>query len=458
MRTVAPATEQQTALEAPARREFPPTRHPHLYTSEEIDAVQRERLTGDLRRDAATLEAILLAYRIEVCHDVRSHRTYWRRAGETMWTASTDRYTADLRERIAAEHRAANGAPLAYGDDTWRRSLNALLHHRERDLFADWLDTLPPWDGAHRLSTWLFEAFDIHHDDDDRLIRWASSYPLVAAVQRTFQPGSKIDEHPVLIGPQGCGKSTAVRLLLPPTEAARYGWFSDSLNLAGDDKHRAEALQGRVIVELSELQGGTRAELDSLKAFLSRTDDGTVRLAYRRDPEPAPRRAVMVGTSNPTPTGELPNDVTGLRRFVAIRITAGDPQHVRAYLDEHRLQLWAEAVHAHAHGARAHLPNHLEAAQTATNEQHRRRDTILEDELLAWLGEQTQPFSLVEAARGLGLANGRAATLDKRTTARLSRALKACGYERHRELHNRTRRHVWRPDSGSGGSDGSVLQ
>ena len=28
------------------------------------------------------------------------------------------------------------GALLTFGDDTWKRSLDALLHHRETDLFS----------------------------------------------------------------------------------------------------------------------------------------------------------------------------------------------------------------------------------------------------------------------------------------------------------------------------------
>ena len=302
--------------------------------------------------------------------------------------------------------------------------------------------------------------FAISHEDDDGLVRWVSRYPLVAAVQRTYRPGSKIDEHPVLIGPQGCGKSTAVRLLLPPAGSGRLRLVQRQPEpRRRRHKHRSESLQGRVLVELSELQGGTRAELDSLKAFLSRTDDGTVRLAYRRDPEPTPRRAAMIGTSNPTPTGELPNDTTGNRRFTAINIRGGNARHVRTYLGEHRAQLWAEAVHAHHHGERAHLPDALAPAQADTNEQHRRRDTIIEDELQDWLDHQTEAFPLVDAARGLGLTNGHAANLDQRTTARLSRALlKACGYEKHRELRNGRRQHVWQPTSGQGGAGGQALQ
>ena len=98
-----------------------------------------------------------------------------------------------------------------------------------------------------------------------------------------------------MIGAQGVGKSTALRCLLPPEHPE---WFSDGLRLSADDKVRAEALQGRVIVEAAEMAGSTRAERESLKAFLSRTDDGSVRLAFRRNPETLLRRCVIAGTSN----------------------------------------------------------------------------------------------------------------------------------------------------------------
>lgn len=421
----------------------------------DVAVLQAEAL-ADLRRDSASLEAVLDDMRIGVCYDLRSRRAWWR-SGDGDWRASTDRFTADLRERIASRYTTGKSAPLTFGDDTWKRSLDALLHHRERDLFVAWLEALPGWDGDDRLGEWLHVCFELPGGYDDPLARWASRYLPLAAVTRAYQPGAKIDELPVLLGAQGLGKSTAVRLLLPPDEAARYGWFSDSLNLSGDDKLRSEALQGRVIVEISELQGGTRAELDSLKAFLTRTDDGGVRLAYRRDPEPAPRRAAMIGTANPGPTGSLPNDVGGLRRFVALDVTDGDPARIRDYLAEHRLQLWAQARYEYWYqSAEARLPEALFARQAAANEQHRRRDAILEDELAAWTDKQTEPFTLAQAAYGLGLANARdtAASLDRATASRLSRALRAAGYDRNRTYRDGVRIWVWQLFSGISGISG----
>ena len=62
---------------------------------------------------------------------------------------------------------------------------------------------------------------------------WCSRYLPLGAAWRTYRPGAKFDEMPVLIGPQGAGKSTALRRLLPPEHPE---WFSDGLRLSADDK------------------------------------------------------------------------------------------------------------------------------------------------------------------------------------------------------------------------------
>ena len=133
---------------------------------------------------------------------------------------------------------------------------------------------------------------------------------------------------------QGIGKSALLLNIFPPEHA---GWMNDGLHLAADPKVRAEALLGRVVVEAGEMAGSTRADLESLKAFVSRQDDGGVRLAFRRNPEPAPRRCIIVGTSNRLDV--LPNDPTGNRRFVPVVLNP-PTQAVEGYLTLHRDQLW----------------------------------------------------------------------------------------------------------------------
>jgi hypothetical protein len=123
------------------------------------------------------------------------------------------------------------------------------------------------------------------------------------------------------------------------------------MRLSFDEKRLAEALQGRVIVEASEMAGLGRSDVESLKAFLTDTQDD-VRLAYRENPELIPRYAAIVGTANPNIN--LPNDEALLRRFVPVHLdfhpelesrTAENAYtRVASYFRKHRDQLWAEAL------------------------------------------------------------------------------------------------------------------
>ena len=112
------------------------------------------------------------------------------------------------------------------------------------------------------------------------------------------------------------------------------------------------------------MAGATRAERESLKAFLSRTDDGSVRLAYRRNPETMLRRCVLAGSTNDPHC--LPADPSGNRRFVVVTVEAAGagPAGVQAYLKANREQLWAEALHRYHEGEEAWLPQSLADAQT----------------------------------------------------------------------------------------------
>ena len=331
-----------------------------------------------LPRNAVGLAAALAGLGIAWRFNVRSMRHEFREAADD-WREANDRTEARIQEAIANRYvTGEKHAPLRFGRETWQRSLNALLANAETDPFLDWVQAQSPWDGTPRLDGWLREVFET--DPNCPLTAWAARFVFLGPVWRAFEPGTKMDEMPVLIGPQGCGKSTALRCALPPEQPE---WFADGLHLAADPKTRAEALQSRVIVEAAEMARSTRAELESLKSFLSRTDDGAVRLAYRRNPETALRRCIIVGTSN-DPTC-LPNDPSGNRRFVSVVLRGGDPAALRAYMNERREQLWAEALAVYRIGVEARLPDDLHEAQSATNEQVRRRDDILEDTLADWL-------------------------------------------------------------------------
>ena len=390
-------------------------------------------------RDAAGLAAALDLLGVAARFNVRALRHEFRERGGD-WREANDRIEAKLQETIAARFTTGEkNTPLRFGRETWARALNALLADHEVDPFVAWLESVPGWDKRPRLDGWLATVFAA--DPECPLTQWAARYLFLGPVWRAFQPGTKLDETPVLIGPQGCGKSTALRLALPPE---RPEFFADGLHLAADPKARAEALQGRVIVEAAEMAGSTRAELESLKAFLSRTDDGAVRLAYRRNPETALRRCVIVGTSNDDHC--LPNDPTGNRRFVPVQVAAGpgSVEALRGYLEANRSQLWAEALNLYRAGVEGRLPDQLAGAQAAATEEARRRDDLLEDALAKWLPTAPATFTLADAATGCGLADPERVTrLPMRDQRRLGAALRAEGYVSRREREGGQRLTLW---------------
>ena len=304
--------------------------------------------------------------------------------------------------------------------------MNALLDGRRVDPFMEYLSALPTWDRNSRLHRWIFRCWYVD-EGYERLAYWASLYLFLGAVHRTLDPGCKLDEVPIIVGPQGIGKTTAVEQMFPPEHQGE--WYASGLNLAAPEKERVERLQGRVVIECGEMAGSGKAELESLKDFVTRRDDGAVRLSYRRNPEPMPRRCIMVGTTNDDEF--LPNDPTGNRRFVPVRVHGGGYGNVIQTLAA-RDQLWAEALWLYRAGMQARLPDDLKALQAEVNEEHRRSDGVLENAVVTWLERNGGKFLLGDLITGVGLVGEHdvAARATQRDVARATAILRRLGYER----------------------------
>ena len=399
-----------------------------------------------------TKQGLILALEavgVELRHNVRAHTTEIRNRGDGRFVRSDDRVIDDLRERIRrwCEWTPVKGEPkpASFGAEMWKRCSNAVLHDHEVDPFLERLQALPAWDGESRIDNVLALLWGRTDDvADDGLRRWASRVLFLAPVQRAFEPGCKLREIVVLAGTQDCGKSALLESMLWPEDAAE--WFVSGLDLAADDKTLTEAVIGAVIVEAAEMVGVSRANLARMKAFITRQNDGHLRLAYRRDREPCPRRAVIVGTSNPDTAGILPNDPTGLTRFVVIDLPADRSLvgSVEDWLGERRDQLWAEALHHYRARERANLPDSLRTDAAAAVETHRRRDEFLEDRISSLA---PQPMTLAEIAAGVGLApdEGTATTVSPRDQKRLGAALTVARWSKRRARRNGKLVVLWEP-------------
>jgi Virulence-associated protein E len=132
----------------------------------------------------------------------------------------------------------------------------------------------------------------------------------------------------------------------------REEWFSDDLPLNVDTKQIIERTGGKWIIEIPELNGFSKRDIDHLKASLSRQVDGPVRLAYGRLPTQVPRQYVPIGTTN---IHRFLKDPTGNRRFWPVEIEKFDIAALRSVVD----QLWAEAAQREANGESIRLDQSL---------------------------------------------------------------------------------------------------
>ena len=250
-----------------------------------------------------------------------------------------------------------------------------------------------------------------------------------------FIRARKIDEVPILLGEQGTGKSAFVRAWF---SEAQHEWHGDAVDLSARPKEQAEQLAGRVVCELSELAGIRKAELERLKSFVTRQDDGQFRWAYTRSPVPSPRVCIFVGTTNEAEC--LPNDPSGNRRFVMIELAHGcDVQ--AASID--REQWWAEALARYRDGARANLPRDLHQAAADIAESHRARDSLEEEIRNAMVDLDVAGFTLNELSAAVFL-HGDGRPPDKQMQMRLSAALRNLGVKRVRAERHGVQQVFWR--------------
>ena len=219
----------------------------------------------------------------------------------------------------------------------------------------EFLDALPEWDGVRRVDTLLVDYLGA---EDNAYVRAVTRKTLCAAVCRVLNPGCKFDTMLVLNGPQGVGKSTLISRLAGE-------WFSDSLNL-GDtkDKTAAEKLQGYWILEIGELAGLRKAEVETLRSFLSRQND-IYRASFGRRATPHLRQCVFFGTTN-AESGYL-RDTTGNRRFWPVKTPGGGRKRSWQLDAEDIRQIWAETLTYVRTGEKLYLDASME--QLAKTEQ-----------------------------------------------------------------------------------------
>ncbi len=222
----------------------------------------------------------------------------------------------------------------------------------------DYLTRLPVWDGKDRIRPL---AARIPCDN----VRWEQLFytwllSMVAHWQgRDKQYGNSLS--PLLVGGQGCGKSTFCFNLLPP-DLNKY--YTDSIDFS--KKRDAELYLTRFgLINIDEFDQVSARHQGFLKHLLQKPVVN-VRKPHATQVESVKRYASFIATSNHT---DLLGDPSGSRRFICIE--------VKGMIDNAQpidyLQLYAQAVAALNNNERYWLTHEEEVSQMQANEAFQQR-------------------------------------------------------------------------------------
>lgn len=299
-------------------------------------------------------------------HDPALHGKFWY---------DTMAYTRMVTGPLPWDERLAN-RPLAdedytglvaflehgYGLTSMQKIISAaqfVCRRHERNPVTEWLDSLA-WDGQYRIGTML----RVLGVADDEYSRAVERLFMLGAVSRAYKPGCKFDYVPILVGPQGIGKSRYVALL-----AHKPMWYSDNFNTIDGDV-AVEKIRGLWIAELAELLATKRArEVEAIKSFITSTKD-VIRPKYARETVQRARVCVFIGTTN---DADFLTDSTGNRRFLPVECKAEqcNPWLFSQEAEKYVEQMWAEAVYVFkTESPSLVLPNHLVARALELQEAH----------------------------------------------------------------------------------------
>ena len=197
---------------------------------------------------------------------------------------------------------------------------------------GDFLEHLPAWDGQNHVTQLFSRLPGITSEQAGFLATWLRS-TVAHWLQMDILHGNECV--PVLIGAQGCGKTTFLRRLLP---ANLRQYYLDHLNLS-NKFDKAMALTNNLLVNLDELDAIRPSQHASLKQTLSKSKVNG-RPIYGASQEDRPRYASFVATTNnPHPL----TDATGSRRYICLTIPQGKFIDNAGNIDYE--QLYAQVLH-----------------------------------------------------------------------------------------------------------------
>ncbi len=252
------------------------------------------------------------------------------------------------------------------GINAWDRDIVRYIVSNHTANFSPieaYLEKLPAWDGLDRIRPLMRRVASGNARWERYSYLWFLS--MVAHwLGRDKQHGNALS--PLIVGAQGCGKSTFCRNILPP-ELRSY--FTDSIDFSR--KRDAELYLTRfALINIDEFDQVSERYQGFLK-HLQQKANVNVRRAYSSMVEEQKRYASFIATSNHT---DLLSDTSGSRRFICVE-TKSVIDNAQPICYE---QLYAQALAALNSGERYWLTRSEEVTLMAENETFSRRSIAQE--------------------------------------------------------------------------------
>ena len=244
----------------------------------------------------------------EFRRNVVSGKTEYRHKDCEEWTIITEETMNSIVRQAKKDGIGDNKSPRQDIDEYVKSDAV-----RKFSPVGDFLDALPEWDGHNHIADLFNRIPGMTMETMGWCAVWLRS--MVAHwMQMDCQHGN--ETVPVLIGRQGCGKSTFALRLLP--ECLR-SYYLDHINF-GNKFDSEMALTHNLIVNVDELANITVAQQGKLKQTLSKVKVNG-RPIFGKSQADRRRYASFLATTN----DEHPLcDPTGSRRYLCLRVPDGE--------------------------------------------------------------------------------------------------------------------------------------
>lgn len=258
----------------------------------------------------------------------------WRKVKQGS-TFITDNDLANLENYIEKVYAISAGGKFLKG-------LSVVLEKNKFHPIVQYLKSLE-WDGEKRLDHLLVKYLGC---DDSVYVRTVTRKAFVACVARVMEPGIKFDNVLTLVGKEGQGKSALLDNL-------GEQWFSDTFSMHMlQSKEAYEQIQGAWIIEIGELAGMAKADIERVKSFISARKD-RYRAPYGRTTDERPRQCVFFASTN---KWDFLKSQTGNRRFWPVETMVQEPEaSVHDLTKQDVKQIWAEAYELYKKGEKLYL-------------------------------------------------------------------------------------------------------